>query len=70
MCSSDLRRSAAGAASVTVLAPTAMVADAVATAAFVLGPAKGIELCDSLGLEALIFDADLNRHETDGLRDE
>ena len=62
--------SAGGAASVTVVAPTAMLADAVATAAFVLGPDEGLELCESLGFEALIFAADLTRHETDGLRDE
>lgn len=58
------------AASVTVIAPTAMLADAVATAAFVMGPTDGIELCESLGLEALIFAPDLSRHETPGLRDE
>lgn len=62
--------SAAGAASVTVIAPTAMLADAVATAAFVLGPDEGIELCESLGLEALIFTSDLSRRETDGVRDQ
>ncbi len=61
---------AANAASVTVIAPTAMLADAVATAAFVLGPAEGIELCESLGLEGLILTANLERHETNGLRDE
>ena len=61
---------AAGSASATVIAPTAMLADAVATAAFVLGPSGGIDLCESLGLEGLIFDANLDRHETNGLRDE
>lgn len=58
------------AASVTVVAPTAMLADAVATATFVMGPDDGIELCESMGLEALIFTADLERRETIGLRDE
>lgn len=62
--------SAAGVASATVIAPTAMLADAVATAAFVLGPIDGIELCDSLGLEGLILTSNLDRHETNGLRDE
>lgn len=62
--------SAGGAASVTVVAPTAMLADAVATAAFVLGPDDGIELCESMGLEALIFTTELERRETIGLRDE
>ena len=61
---------AQGTASATVVAPTAMLADAVATAAFVLGPVAGIELCDSLGLEGLILTANLDRHETNGLRDE
>ena len=34
------------AASVTVVAPTAMLADALATAAFVLGPAGGLALLE------------------------
>ncbi len=57
-------------ASATVLAPTAMLADAVATAAFVLGPAAGLSLCEQLGLEALIIAADLDRRETPGLRNQ
>ncbi len=47
--------SANGVASVTVIAPTAMLADALATAAFVLGPADGIRLFDRLGVNGLIF---------------
>lgn len=62
--------SAEGAASATVVAPLAMLADAVATAAFVMGPAEGIELCESLGLEALIITSNLERRETNGLRDQ
>ncbi len=58
------------AASATVVAPTAMLADAVATAAFVMGPADGIELCESLGVEGLILTSSLDRHETNGLRDQ
>src|SRR5207248_257687 len=42
-------------ASVTVVAPTAMLADAVGTAAFVLGPAEGIRLFDRLGVDGLIL---------------
>lgn len=57
-----------GVASVTVVAPTAMLADAVATAAFVLGPDEGLALCEGLGLEALIVSTKLDRHETPGLR--
>ena len=47
--------SANGVASVTVIAPTAMLADALATAAFVLGPAEGIRLFDRLGVNGLVF---------------
>lgn len=47
--------SANGVASVTVVAPTAMLADALATAAFVLGPAEGIRLFERLGVDGLIF---------------
>ena len=62
--------SALGVASATVVAPTAMLADAMATAAFVLGPVAGVELCERLGLAALILTENLDRHETIGLRDE
>lgn len=51
-------------ASVTVVAPTAMLADALATAAFVLGPVDGIHLFDRLGVDGLIFSASLDRHAT------
>lgn len=47
--------SANGVASVTVIAPTAMLADALATAAFVLGPEDGIRLFDRLGVSGLVF---------------
>jgi thiamine biosynthesis lipoprotein len=46
--------SANAVASVTVIAPTAMLADALATAAFVLGPGEGIQLFDRLGVDGLI----------------
>ncbi len=55
------------AASVTVVAPTAMLADALGTAAFVLGPAEGIRLFDRLGVDGLIFSAELERYATEGL---
>jgi thiamine biosynthesis lipoprotein len=61
--------SAGAAASVTVLAPTAMLADALATAAFVLGPAEGIPFLERLGVEGLLITPELERHETRGLRD-
>jgi thiamine biosynthesis lipoprotein len=54
-------------ASVTVVAPTAMLADALATAAFVLGPAEGIELFNRLGVDGLIYTAALERHATPGI---
>lgn len=44
-------------ASVSVVAPAAMVADALATSVFVMDPGRGIELIDSLpGCECLIID--------------
>jgi thiamine biosynthesis lipoprotein len=54
--------------SATVVANGAMLADALATAAFVLGPDAGIGLLDRLGVEGLIFTRDLRRYETRGLR--
>jgi thiamine biosynthesis lipoprotein len=56
-------------ASVTVVAPTAMLADAVATAAFVLGPEEGIELIERLGVHGLIVSPSMERRETPGLKD-
>jgi FAD:protein FMN transferase len=54
-------------ASVTVIAPTAMVADALATAAFVLGPARGLRFLDAQGVDALIYSSTLERYATHGL---
>lgn len=56
------------AASSTVIAPSAMLADALATAAFVLGPSQGIALLDRLGVEGLIVTPALDRFETRGFR--
>jgi thiamine biosynthesis lipoprotein len=50
-------------ASATVIAPTAMLADAASTAAFVLGPADGIDFCRRIGVAAILFTPDLVRHE-------
>jgi len=48
--------SAATASSATVIAPTCMVADAMATAVFVLGPIDGIELVNRQdGVEAMVL---------------
>jgi thiamine biosynthesis lipoprotein len=52
------------AASATVVAPTAMLADALATAAFVLGPDDGIGLLERQGVDGLIFSASLERRTT------
>ncbi|TAK16225.1 MAG: FAD:protein FMN transferase [Acidobacteria bacterium] len=50
-------------ASATVIAPTAMLADAASTAAFVLGPADGVAFCRRIGVRAILFTPDLERHE-------
>jgi thiamine biosynthesis lipoprotein len=54
-------------ASVTVVAPTTMAADALATAAFVLGPREGLALLARHGVEGLILTPALDRFETRGL---
>jgi thiamine biosynthesis lipoprotein len=61
------RESASAAASVTVVASTAMVADALATAAFVLGPADGLGLLERQGVDGLILTPALERFATDGM---
>lgn len=53
-------------ASATVIAPTAMLADALATAAFVLGAEQGIALLERMGVEGLVVTSDLERHRTQG----
>jgi thiamine biosynthesis lipoprotein len=58
--------SAGTVASATVIAPTAMLADALATSAFVLGPEKAIALLQSVEVEGLIITPDLKRFETKG----
>jgi thiamine biosynthesis lipoprotein len=54
-------------ASATVVASGAMLADALATAAFVLGPEDGISLLTRMGVEGLIVTPDLRCFETKGL---
>lgn len=58
--------SARAAASVTVVAPLAMVADGLATAAFVLGPERGLELAMRHGAHAMIISPSLERLTTPG----
>jgi thiamine biosynthesis lipoprotein len=55
-------------ASATVIAPTAMLADALATAAFVLGPTEGIAFLERLGVEGLLITPALERYETRGFQ--
>ncbi len=60
--------SAARVASVTVVASSAMIADALSTAAFVLGPTRGIALLEQQGVEGLIVTPTLERFTTAGMR--
>lgn len=59
--------SANAVASVTVVAPSALVADVLATAVFVLGPVDGLALLERHGIEGLILTPALERHATPGL---
>lgn len=51
-------------ASATVIAPNAMLADALATAAYVLGPEQGIALLDHMGVQGLLITPDLEQLRT------
>lgn len=53
--------------SATVIASTAEWADALATAAFILGAVEGVRLLDSLGVDGLIIDSTGVIHSTSGL---
>lgn len=52
------------AASVTVIAPNAMLADALATAACVLGPEHGIALLNHMGVQGLLITPELEQLRT------
>jgi thiamine biosynthesis lipoprotein len=54
------------AVSVTVIGSPAMLADGLATAAFVLGPQKGLGLLERHGVRGLIISPALERYETKG----
>jgi thiamine biosynthesis lipoprotein len=56
-----------GVASATVVAPRAMLADALATAAFVLDPKESIPLLMRMGVEGLIVTSDFEVLRTPGL---
>jgi thiamine biosynthesis lipoprotein len=59
-------RSPRASASVTVVAPTAMLADALATAACLLGPERGLCLLRRVGVEGLLITSALSAHTTYG----
>jgi thiamine biosynthesis lipoprotein len=58
---------APGVASVTVVAPTAMAADALATAAFALGPVEGLSWLEQQDVEGLMYSPALERFATRGM---
>lgn len=60
------RTSAAGVVSVSVVAPSAMLADGLSTAAFALGVERGLELLVANEVEGLIVTSDLECRATDG----
>jgi thiamine biosynthesis lipoprotein len=53
-------------ASATVVAPTAMLADALATAVCLLGPSRGLRLLRRVGVEGLLITPALRAHTTRG----
>ena len=60
---------ARGVSSVTIIAPQAMDADALSTAAFVLGVEKGMALLKTIpGVQAIVVDIDLRSSLTAGLQ--
>lgn len=59
---------ASGIASISIVAPTGMQADAVSTAAFVLGPEAGLVLVRQLELEAVMYTDDGQVQVTGGLQ--
>jgi len=61
------RSSARRCASVTTLASSAMIADALGTAAFVLGPIDGLALLERHGIDAVIISSELERVATVGV---
>mgnify|MGYP001548565715 CR=1 FL=1 len=63
-------RPATAVASATVIAPTAMMADALATAAFVLGPEDGLRFLERSEVDGLIVTPALEQFMTPGLHDE
>jgi thiamine biosynthesis lipoprotein len=54
-------------ASVTVVAPSAILADALSTAAFALGPVEGLALLERHRIDGLLVTPTLERFETPGM---
>ncbi len=51
-------------ASVTVIAPNAMLANALSTAAFICGARRGIDLLEQQGVDGMIVTSGMARHAT------
>lgn len=54
--------------SVSVIADEGVMTDALSTALFILGPAKGLELANTMGIDAMIIDRNGSLHTTSGLQ--
>jgi thiamine biosynthesis lipoprotein len=54
-------------ASATVIASSALVADALATAAFALGPEEGLGFLERQGVEGILYTPELKRYATRGM---
>lgn len=54
--------------SCTVVGPFAMMADALSTAAFVMGPEKGIALLEECGVDGMFITSNLEEHMTHGMK--
>lgn len=61
-------RSPGAVTSVTTIAPTALAADALGTAAFVLGPRRGVRFLARQGVAGLLVTPDLTLHRTADFR--
>ncbi len=59
---------ARGVISATVLAPLAVYTDSLATALFISGVERGLEIAETLGFDALIIDDEGGYHMTESLR--
>lgn len=58
-----------GLCSVTIVCDSGLLADALSTACFVLGPQQGLALAETYGAQALLVEEDGTVHMTDGMRD-